>query len=1575
MIIRKFIKNITVLVFCFLSLIFISNAETPPVQAWLKTSWEAPYLILEIIESVAAENSSAYFSLIDEFLRRDLISSNIISDFDLYNQALDIIKSGQYLSVPTSLSFLEFALSLHTTAPAIQAYYHYYNATVVPSTKDYIENHEHLNFDPDCDVWVDWYGNQACSIEEFKKLTGITDNSKFNSNFNIKSDAPIPKLLPFDHFLQYDEIAPLAVLYANLNSPSFLTFHKFLSDLAKNGVLSYVLRYRPPKEKRDTLYLSGYGVELALKNTDYIVLDDRKVETDDVNENDNQEPMLQERSSIDHLFDQQISEIKPLKYGEIKDLGLKAAQFVLEAQNPLLALSQLSQDFPKYSGPISQITLNSTWEAEVQLNQQYIMDIDKNSIWINGLILDPNSVNPFSLLKTMRRERQIMLSLKSLGLSLQQTVELLASPIISESKYSQDIFRGVFDVRDKSEKEHVVVWLNDLEKEVRYAHWPRRIYELLRPVYPGQMRYIRRNLFSVLFVLDLSSMGSLKTITEYINMLIVREVPIRFGLIPMFSDNQPNSLLMARIFYYLVDRYSVSLALDFLTQIYPEVHKSSTKKFDEISREIYNLVVDKKQLKDEKNPSTFEDIMNSEKSPVNEQIEDAKEFIRRFQIKPESNGVFFINGKYFDIDESYQRHMVQMINEYTVFLQQKVYVGEINDITDIYDYFMTMPGVPNRRNSYIFISDNQPLNVVNLVIDKDWNNVPIENLKYIYSENRTDEEIPVTILVISDFNKEYGAIQGLEALKFLDSSPNVRISFIHNPPNDANDSIMSSMIYYLLYEVADLPKHVSLKSAFKEFLDELSMEGKHIKDGNEEDQIPIGITRNSAVSVGWQTIDNLKADEYWKDMKPFIKNLLKLDKGETAFVINGRVVGPIDSNDLFTLDDFELLTTTELAERINPVIESVKNLNLNLILKGSNYSDFFLKATSVVSVSGVSDVPVGLFNIQDNKRDLLYQSLKRNYGLIQIGQKDTAMYYISAVVDPLSPTAQKWSTILMTLSQIEGVYIELYLYPHLNLKELPIKRFYRYVLEPRLTFNKTTGAFIPPTAYFAHLPEDPLLTLGMDVIQSWLVTPKASIHDLDNIRLANLDNRSRIKGVDALFELKNILIEGHAFDITTNSPPSGLQLLLGTNNYPEMVDTIVMANLGYLQLKANPGVWTLRLREGKSKEIYDILSVGSEGWFSRSVSEIGNEIVLNSFEGLIIYPRLVRKPGKENVNIKDDENDDSIWDYFKNKFTKPESHKQGKAEINIFSVASGHLYERFLYIMILSVLRHTQSKVKFWFIENFLSPSFKDFIPHMAKQYEFEYELVTYKWPHWLRNQEEKQRTIWGYKILFLDVLFPLNLDKVIFVDADQIVRVDLKELVDMDLRGAPYGYTPFCDNRPEMDGFRFWKSGYWSEHLNGKPYHISALYVIDLQRFRQMAAGDKLRGQYQVLSSDPNSLSNLDQDLPNNMQHIVPIFSLPQEWLWCETWCSNESLATAKTIDLCNNPLTKEPKLERAKRQIPEWESYDNARADLEKMVAQQKASVLDDQQNGPESSSQKMEPATTPVIAASTTHKRDEL
>jgi UDP-glucose:glycoprotein glucosyltransferase len=304
-------------------------------------------------------------------------------------------------------------------------------------------------------------------------------------------------------------------------------------------------------------------------------------------------------------------------------------------------------------------------------------------------------------------------------------------------------------------------------------------------------------------------------------------------------------------------------------------------------------------------------------------------------------------------------------------------------------------------------------------------------------------------------------------------------------------------------------------------------------------------------------------------------------------------------------------------------------------------------------------------------------------------------------------------------------------------------------------------------------------------------------------------------------------------------------------------------------------------------------------------------IVIDNFEAKVIKIKVSKKADKLNENLLDDKDggdkeNGGIWDSINNLVGSGSSSNNAEESIekkenvlNIFSLASGHMYERTMRIMMLTVLKNTKAKVKFWFLKNYLSPQFTRFLPYYAKEYSFQYELVQYKWPRWLHHESEKQRIIWGYKILFLDVLFPLSVEKIIYVDADQIVRADMTELRDLDLKGAPYGYTPFCDSRKEMDGYRFWKSGYWQMHLGNRKYHISALYVVDLKKFRKIAAGDRLRGQYQGLSQDPNSLSNLDQDLPNNMIHQVNIFSLPQEWLYCDTWCSSDTLSKAKTIDL----------------------------------------------------------------------------
>ena len=66
---------------------------------------------------------------------------------------------------------------------------------------------------------------------------------------------------------------------------------------------------------------------------------------------------------------------------------------------------------------------------------------------------------------------------------------------------------------------------------------------------------------------------------------------------------------------------------------------------------------------------------------------------------------------------------------------------------------------------------------------------------------------------------------------------------------------------------------------------------------------------------------------------------------------------------------------------------------------------------------------------------------------------------------------------------------------------LSISRFYRYVLDPELTFRSDGEMTDGPVARFLDLPHKSLLTLAMEPPESWLVESVSSVYDLDNILL------------------------------------------------------------------------------------------------------------------------------------------------------------------------------------------------------------------------------------------------------------------------------------------------------------------------------------------------------------------------------------------------------------------------------------------------------------------------------------------
>lgn len=497
---------------------------------------------------------------------------------------------------------------------------------------------------------------------------------------------------------------------------------------------------------------------------------------------------------------------------------------------------------------------------------------------------------------------------------------------------------------------------------------------------------------------------------------------------------------------------------------------------------------------------------------------------------------------------------------------------------------------------------------------------------------------------------------------------------------------------------------------------------------------------------------------------------------------------------------------------------------------------------------------------------------RTNNGLSLFNIKDNPLIHtdntntlnLTVVMNPFTRVFQRSAGMFEFLSRYKAVNLQLALNPGPNatLYANEFGSYYRSVY----TSNEAVFTYLNDTTTYSTMLNTP---------HSWDVESLSSEFDVDNILLSELPSTVHM----AKYLLSGVIIEGYCHD-ENGSAATGA--ILKTAD----ADTTVMKHRGYFQLPGDIGVNVIECKSPGFILSNSILSIDTFATTYHSIS--------------------VEKTGSSTKRVINDT-------------------PSNISRVDVFAVASGHLYERLLKIMMISVIRHTESHVTFWILKNFLSPQFKASLPDMATKYKFQYKLVKYNWPEWVVPQHEKQRIIWGNKILFLDELFPSDLKRVIYVDADQIVRTDLHELMTMDFESAPYAFTPFCDSRPETEPYRFWKQGSWKQHLRGRKYHISALFAVDLEEFRKRGAGDLLRKTYSSLAVDGHSLANLDQDLPNFLQGMLPIFSLPQNWLWCETWCSDETMDEAKTIDLCNNPLTKIPKLKIAQTRVKEWPGLDN--------------------------------------------------
>ena len=201
----------------------------------------------------------------------------------------------------------------------------------------------------------------------------------------------------------------------------------------------------------------------------------------------------------------------------LQDLGVLASSRVLNSKEPLRALVEISQNFPFIAPSLTKRKVDRALEDEVEQLQHSAWGPGFSGAFINGRELPIGENDLAGLLQTIRRELHTVDALSFLQLPIATTRKLLQLPAPSTSL--------------RIDAKHPAVFvLNDVAKDKRYAQWPSTVRELLRPNMWGQISFCRKNVFTMVFVVDPGTEDGLAAL-GFMSSLFQQGAPIRFGVV------------------------------------------------------------------------------------------------------------------------------------------------------------------------------------------------------------------------------------------------------------------------------------------------------------------------------------------------------------------------------------------------------------------------------------------------------------------------------------------------------------------------------------------------------------------------------------------------------------------------------------------------------------------------------------------------------------------------------------------------------------------------------------------------------------------------------------------------------------------------------------------------------------------------------------------------------------------------------------------------------------------------------------------------------------------------------------
>ncbi|CAK7357042.1 unnamed protein product [Dovyalis caffra] len=1342
------------------------NRRPKNVEVAVRAKWEGTPILLEAGELLSKEGKDLYWESIDTWLHSVKEEDDSYTAKDCLKR---IIKHGHALLSEPLASLFDFSLILRSASPRLVLYRQLAEESLSSfpllddsssnnasgGLEETNENNEVKRSDPmlvgrnpeipggKC-CWVDTGAALFYDVAELllwlRSPTGLAGNS-FQQ----------PELFDFDHVhFESHPGSPVTILYGALGTDCFKEFHSTLVKAAKEGRVKYVVRPVLPSgcESKvgqcvavgasDSLNLGGYGVELALKNMEYKAMDDSAIKkgvtledprTEDLSQEERKPELTSEIMAFrDYLLSSTISDT--LDVWELKDLGHQTAQRIVDASDPLQSMQEINQNFPSVVSSLSRMKLNDSVKDEITANQRMIPP-GKSLMALNGALINIEDIDLYLLVDLVQQELSLADQFSKLKVNVAK-LSLVLFDMHSKDYREQYIVSALYfvDLNVVNEVPHSTIrkllstmsppesnmirvdfrsshvhYLNNLEEDSMYKRWRNNINEILMPVFPGQLRYIRKNLFHAVYVLDPATSCGLEASfnSGSVNMILSlyeNNFPMRFGLILYSSkfikkvtshgldvsakendaETEDISSLMIRLFIYIKESYGTQTAFQFLSNV-NRLRMESDPAEDVPQTHHVDVAFVETILPKVKAPPQ-EILLKLEKEQTYKELsQESSMFVFKLGLN-KLQCCLLMNGLVFDSSEEV---LMNAMNDELTRIQEQVYYGHINSRTDVLDKFLSESGI-SRYNPQIIAQGKVKPRFISLASGVLGVESVMNDINFLHSPGTIDDLKPITHLLAVDFASKKGIKLLHEGIRYLiEGSKGARLGVLFSSNQDsdlpglllakvfeittASYSHKKNVLNFLAHVCSFYEQKYILASpvaaeSTQTFVDKVY----DLADANE---LPLKAYKS--------TFSEFSVEEMKKQLNKvsqFFYQLLGLESGVNAVITNGRVMFPGDE-EAFLSHDLHLLETMEFKQRVKHIAEIIEEVQWQDVDPDMLTSKFVSDAIMYVSSA--------MATRERSSESARFEILSAEHSAVIIDNENSSVH-IDAVVDPLSTAGQKVSSLLRVLRK--------YVQPSM-----------RIVLNPML-LNQDDPIWRPvdPSALCANAYESDLaLKMKTDegaLFSYKLVTLASGVGSLVDLPLKNY-YRYVVPTMD----------DFSSTDFTVNGPKAffanmPLSKTLTMNlDVPEPwlvepviavhdLDNILLENLG--DTRTLQAVFELEalVLTGRSSELY-ALREDADGTQEKHLSK---RITINDLRGKVVHLEVVKKKGMEHEKLlisSDDDNNSQrkgthdSWNSNlfkwasgfigsnskKNENALAEHGKSGRRgkTINIFSIASGHL--------------------------------------------------------------------------------------------------------------------------------------------------------------------------------------------------------------------------------------------------------------------------------------------------------------